>query len=156
MGKIWNWFRDSQRTSAARRREATVYAVATGRRGAETPGSSPTKVEGITLGASPGGGHLVDELSASYTELTRLFGRPNMPGDGYKTTTEWSLEYAGHPISVYDYKATSLYDDEEPSPAALRRRPKYDWHVGSDGSVEAARGIQLIKNALKGARSRKR
>jgi hypothetical protein len=113
-------------------------------------GPDPTLIEGLdsAYDFSPGT-HLQGHLEATYADLVRLLGSPNAPVDDYKTTTAWSLQYEGAPISIYDYKATSAYGSGRPSPEKFRALSrKHSWHVGSDGSETAARGIQRIKDSI--------
>lgn len=72
----------------------------------------------------------VDELRATYEELEKAFGQP-CESDGYKVSTEWKLKYNGEVFSIYDYKATNLYDPELPTVKKFRsdKKPKV-WSVG--------------------------
>ena len=105
---------------------------------------SSTKAEGVTLTLEFGGGSLAGYLTASYKDLKAILGPPNVKGDGYKTSTEWNLMFQGCVFTLYDYKDTSLYDRDLPSPAAFRRLPSFDWHIGaSRGSVNEFRAAIL-------------
>lgn len=109
----------------------------------------PTQIEGLdAVNDRAPGTYFQGYLEAPFTDLVRLLGAPNAPVDNYQTTTEWSLQYEGAPITIYDYKATTAYDMGRPSPEKLRALSKHAWNVGSDGSATAARGIQRIKDAI--------
>ena len=58
----------------------------------------------------------VGHIEASPAELIRLFGKP-LKSDGYKTSGEFLFKISDRYITLYDWKATSLYDDSLPSPA---------------------------------------
>jgi hypothetical protein len=156
MGKLWDWFRDSQQPLRKRRPKGKTAeewwrasARSTGPTTTKRGYGGPTQIEGLDLAhdRSPGTS-LQGYLGASYADLVRLLGPPNVPVDNYKTTTEWSLQYEGAPITIYDYKATSAYGSGRPSPERFRALSKHNWHVGSDGSATANRGIQLIRDSL--------
>lgn len=58
----------------------------------------------------------VGHIEASPAELIRLFGKP-LKSDEYKTSGEYLFKIHDRYITLYDWKATSLYDDSLPNPA---------------------------------------
>lgn len=79
-------------------------------------------------------------VKGSYADLVRVFGEPNSDVDGYEVSTEWVLRntQTNEVVTLYDYKATNLYDHDYPSVAEFRAQPYYAWHVGAK-SKEIAR-----------------
>jgi hypothetical protein len=164
MGKFWDWFCDSQQPLRKRRPKGQTAEECWGASTCITSQTTtkmgyggPTQIKGLdlTYERSPGM-YLQGYLGASYTDLVRLLGPPNASVHDYRTTTEWSLQHEGAPITIYDYKATSAYDSGLPSPERFRALSKHNWHVGWNGSETAARGIQLIKEALARERPQRR
>ena len=77
-------------------------------------------------------------ITTSYEKLVKIFGEPNSDGDGYKVSTEWSLEdELGNPATIYDWKSTNLYNDSSYSVADLRDEKKYEWHIGAENKHTA-------------------
>ena len=79
------------------------------------------------------GTSLSGEVTTSYKRLVKLFGRPeDYTQDGYKVAFTWVVEdKKGRVATIYDWKVTNLYDPDGISPAALKKLPSYEWHVGS-------------------------
>ena len=82
-------------------------------------------------------------VTASFRELVKAFGPPEM-GDDYKVSAEWTFAGPeGSVVTLYDYKATALYDSDLPTVTAFRKsKRKYNWHVGAE-TLEQARDAQL-------------
>ena len=69
-------------------------------------------------------------IRAAFPTLVRLFGPPNAPVDQYKTAFAWKLVDEPGEIGIYDYKATNLYGEGRPTPAAIQAgRVRIEWHV---------------------------
>lgn len=79
----------------------------------------------------------VGYIEASPAELVRLFGKP-LKSDGYKTSGEYLFKIYDRYITLYDWKATSLYDDSLSSPADFwKNEERVTFNVGAqhgDGS----------------------
>ena len=76
----------------------------------------------------------VGHIEASPAELVRLFGKP-LKSDGYKTSGEYLFKIRDRYITLYDWKATSLYDDSLPSPADYwKNEERVILNVGSQRS----------------------
>lgn len=91
------------------------------------------------------------EFPASFKKLQETFGAPNVEGDDYKVSTEWNFEdEKGEAVTLYDYKATKLYSDEDdyPSVEEFRSLPCYDWHIGARNEEVATRFIQYLHTKL--------
>lgn len=80
-------------------------------------------------------------IRATYGDLVAVFGEPTTAIDGYKVTLEWRLTFdwvgGKNVVTIYDWKETSLYDAELPSPAEFLESTKttpYSWHVGGHSS----------------------
>ena len=67
-----------------------------------------------------GGTSLIGHIRVSYAQLFKVFGEPQ-ECDGYKVSGEWTLkDHNGTIITIYDWKCTSLYDEEYPSVSDFR------------------------------------
>jgi hypothetical protein len=76
---------------------------------------------------------MIGQIFASFKTLVKLFGPPfdYEHEDGDKITTVWIVEdNLGRAVEIYDYKATNLFYDENPSVEEFRKLPMYDWHIG--------------------------
>lgn len=92
-----------------------------------------------------GGGSLQGEVTTSYKRLVEIFGEPNVDSDGYKVSTEWSLEdEKGNIVSIYDYKMTNLYNHDSQSVEEFRNQPQYDWHIGGNDIEIANKLIEYL------------
>jgi len=95
---------------------------------------------------------LQGEFSMYYADLVKLLGEPG-EGDGYKVAFEWRLIGPGGIIAtIYDYKDTSLYDDDLPAPAQIRSGEyclPIEWHIGGHGpeAVRFVRDLLDLANA---------
>lgn len=71
-------------------------------------------------------------IEAVPATLTKLFGKPEA-GDGWKVSTEWVFQNdLGELVSIYDFKQTSVYSDDLPSPAGLRAsKTPVEFSVGA-------------------------
>lgn len=79
-----------------------------------------TEPEPFTLdGSAPLGVGRVGTLHAAPADIVRAFGPANVGASGdNKVDREWLFRSReGHGVSVYAYKATSLYDADLPSPS---------------------------------------
>jgi hypothetical protein len=86
-------------------------------------------------------------LDTSFENLIRHFGLPNGIGDDYKVSTKWILhDYKGRIITIYDYKETNLYSDENPSVEEFRRRKSYQWHIGGTTPEAAQLLVEIIES----------
>ena len=56
------------------------------------------------------GTRLVGQIRVSGAELVRKLGRPQ-PGDGYKTTSEWTIESDNGIATIYDWKQVNMLDE---------------------------------------------
>lgn len=90
------------------------------------------------------GTHLQGYLDIPFARLVEVFGEPG-EADGYKVAFEWRIVFADGTIaSIYDYKASSLYDDGQPTPEEMRKENFSDWHIGG----KAKRADELVRQAL--------
>lgn len=75
---------------------------------------------------------LQGETSATFKELTSLFGKPEA-GDGYKVDAEWRIKYEdGTLATIYNWKNGKNYCGAE----GLPTEQITDWHIG--GTSKAA------------------
>lgn len=76
------------------------------------------------------GTSMIEEVEVAPARLVRALGAPHRRADGYKvsglycfvepTATSGAISSDGiHVFTVYDWKATSLYNEELPSPLAF-------------------------------------
>jgi hypothetical protein len=155
MGKLWDWFRDSQRPH---KRTLTRPLIPTTRDLTEFRPGRATKVPQVfhAIPADTYGTWRLETpgIRATYNALVRLLGQPNGHVSD-KVTTEWVLPHDGGRFTIYDHKATSEYDEDLPSVSEFHRQ-SYNWHIGTDGSQEAARGASLVKKAVEQQRRSER
>ena len=78
-------------------------------------------------------------FSASYNELAREFGEP-LEGDGYKVTSEWSLEIDGGVFTIYDWKERHM-PSESPD-------LDFTWHIGAHDAETAEAALQEVQRLL--------
>ena len=70
-------------------------------------------------------------------ELLLVFGKP-MSSDGYKVSGEYMFEHTetGTPITLYDWKYTTLYDPEGIKPVDFwKLDEEVEFHIGSNNSM---------------------
>jgi len=71
-------------------------------------------------------------VESNFTTLEQLFGEPGL-GERYKITCIWTLkDEKNNIVTIYDYKQTSFYFPELPSPAELRMNKKISWSIGGN------------------------
>ncbi len=67
-------------------------------------------------------------FKTSYKKLEKLLGEPT-DSEG-KISTEWRLKLDGKNYRIYDYNATSCYDEDgKPSMKEFRNQKTYVWHI---------------------------
>lgn len=97
------------------------------------------------------GGNLVGTsrqgtIDVPFSRVVEVFGEPDTDVDGYKVAFEWAITFPDGTIaSIYDYSASSLYDDDLPSPEQMRKDDYSDWHIGG---VRDGRAVELVRAAL--------
>lgn len=90
------------------------------------------------------GTSLQGELQIPFSRVVEVFGEPQ-ESDGYKVAFEWRIAFAdGTVATIYDYKASSLYNDEYPTPEQMREQNFSDWHIGG----RTTRAVELVREAL--------
>ena len=98
------------------------------------------------------GTSLQGEFSMYYADLVKLLGEPG-EGDGYKVAFEWRLiGPSGIIATIYNWKDTSLYDDDLCTPAQIRSGEyclPVEWHIGGHGpeAVRFVRDLLDLANA---------
>lgn len=103
----------------------------------------------FTRDADINGTSLKGHLRARYSHVVAAFGEPIAEADGYKVSTEWDICFEdGTVATIYDWKSTNLYNQNLPSPEALRLDADsvvgYEWHIG--GSDQ--RAVALVRQVL--------
>lgn len=78
-----------------------------------------------------GGTSLKEHINVTYGTLVELFGEP-VESDGYKVSCEWVFESDdGKVFTLYDWKATSLYDEGLPTVEEFRAdKQAQTFHIG--------------------------
>ena len=61
----------------------------------------------------------VDDLEVTPADVVRAFGGPPRRGDPRKVSGLYSFVDGGRVFTLYDWKSTSLWDDDLPSPLAF-------------------------------------
>lgn len=91
------------------------------------------------------GTSLQSYLDMPMSRIVAVFGEPKTDVDGYKVAFEWAITFADGTIaSIYDYKSSSLYDDDNPTPEAMRAADFSGWHIGG----KSKRAAELVREAL--------
>ena len=76
------------------------------------------------------GTHLIGRIETRFAFLEKAFGNP-LESDGYKTSGEWFFtDEDGGVFTIYDWKATDLYDKDLPSVDVFRDYPFYEFNIG--------------------------
>ena len=82
-----------------------------------------------------GGTSLQGAVTATYNELTSLFGKPT-DGDGYKVDAEWIVRFDdGTVATIYNWKNGVNYCGKDGTPVEQIT----EWHVGGASKVAADR-----------------
>jgi hypothetical protein len=103
----------------------------------------------LNHGARVGGTSLRGGITTSYAKLKALFGEAK-ESDGHKVSSEWVFEDEdGSVATLYDWKQTSLYDEEYPSVDEFRAQSSYDWHIGAKTPEVAVRFEEWLDKELK-------
>lgn len=90
---------------------------------------------------TPNGTSLQVEIDISYSKLVKIFGKPNVPNDGYKTDAEWQGEIDGEFFTIYNYKTGKNYLGKEGQKVEKIR----DWHIGGYNQETGNKVIEYIK-----------
>jgi len=87
-------------------------------------------------------------INTSYKDLVRVFGEP-LESDGYKVSGEWVFQDdAGNIITLYDWKATNLYDEDYPSLETFRSQPESEFHIGGKPGIDVDKFCLWLLNQL--------
>jgi hypothetical protein len=83
-----------------------------------------------------------------YSKLAAVLGVPRV-SDEYKVSTEWLMTNvrSGYTVSIYDYKETSMYDPDLPSPEEFRANTEkdgYEWHIGAKTKYQADEFLEWL------------
>jgi hypothetical protein len=62
---------------------------------------------------------LVEEVEVAPAKVVRALGAPHRRADAYKVSGLYSFVDGPRVFTVYDWKATALYDEDLPSPLAF-------------------------------------
>ena len=84
-----------------------------------------------------GGTSLFDRVKLKPIELLLVFGKP-MVSDGYKVSGEYFFEHTetGTPITLYDWKHTTLYDVDGIKPVDFwKLDEEVEFNIGSKNSM---------------------
>ena len=84
-----------------------------------------------------GGTSRFSEVKLKPIELLLVFGKP-MTSDGYKVSGEYTFEHTetGTPITLYDWKHTTLYDHEGIKPVDFWKwDEEVQFNIGSKNSM---------------------
>jgi len=89
-------------------------------------------------------GNLLGYIELSPLSLIEKFGAP-CESDGFKVSGEFTFQLGDDIFYVYDWKSTSLYDEDYPSPSELwNTKGLYEFHIGGvDG-----KNLEKFKAAL--------
>jgi len=94
----------------------------------------------------------IGHIEASPAELIRLFGKP-CESDGYKVSGEYLFKIWERFITLYDWKATSQYDEDLPSPQDFwANEERVVFNVGSQDGQDSAYSIYLLLDLIQAKR----
>merc|ERR1712216_949438 len=103
--------------------------------GSGTCSETPMSAYKLDREAPTKGVRLQSYLEMPFDCLLARFGEPRC-GDGVTTLNQWVFSDAsGNVYSVYDWKATTMFDRSLVSPARFRELPVYRWHIGTYNGV---------------------
>ena len=106
----------------------------------------------ITLEQSAGrtsGTFLLGEINTSYKKLEKLFGPSIEETDGYKISTRWIVEDdSGNVCTIYDYKATNMFDGYGYTIREFRALSNYNWHLGGKSKTVVDDLIMFIASKI--------
>lgn len=95
--------------------------------------------------ADTNGTYLIGEIKAKYSNLERAFGLPQ-ESDGNKVSGEWVFtDSDGGVYTLYDWKATELYEDGLPSVEEFRAIPcESKFNIGGrwSGGSKAKKNLE--------------
>lgn len=101
--------------------------------------------------AEPVGTSFQGYLDVPFSRIVEVFGDPDPECDSYKVAFQWRITFAdGTVATIYDYKSSSLYDEENPTPDQMRELNFSDWHIGG----KSDRAVALVREALTSPRKR--
>ena len=87
---------------------------------------------------------LIGYIEASPAELVRLFGKP-CESDGYKVSGEYLFKIWDTFVTVYDWKMTSLYDEDYVDPKDFwKSEERVTFNVGANKREGAAETIHEL------------
>jgi hypothetical protein len=99
----------------------------------------------------------VASVRASYRALRNALGPPHheeVDEEGAASTSQWILREkgTGEVVTIYDWKATRLYDPQSrlPTLAAFRAKPSVEWSVGARNAVVGKRFASWIRSRIGG------
>lgn len=65
-----------------------------------------------------------------YSDLVKVFGKPNAKGDDYKTDAEWQGVINGNVFTIYNYKTGKNYNGSSGTATSKITT----WHIGGNNS----------------------
>jgi len=92
----------------------------------------------------------VSGVELSPAKLVEVFGKPD-ESDEYKVSGEYTFDTPnGGVITLYDWKATILYDPDYPTPEELWSSDDFDFSMGGDdlGKQQVSEFKEWIKSRL--------
>lgn len=106
-----------------------------------------------TSGGNAEGTHLQGYAPYKYSRIVEVFGEPTHTdfSDGSRVVFEWVMTFKdGTVATIYEYKSSSLYGDDEDAPTPEQMRESFtDWHIGG----KTHRAVDLVLAALNGGGS---
>jgi len=94
----------------------------------------------------------VDDVEVVLAQVVRAFGGPPRRGDPRKVSGLYSFVDGGRIFTLYDWKSTSLWDRDLPSPLAFwNRRSSEVLAIGSNED-DVAEFMSWLLGKLHGAR----
>jgi hypothetical protein len=83
-------------------------------------------------------------LAIPFTRIVEVFGEPD-ESPSFKSAFEWVIQFADGTVAcIYDYRASSRCNTNNPTPDQMRANDFCDWHVGGRGP----RAMELLRAAL--------
>jgi hypothetical protein len=95
--------------------------------------------------------HGLGTIQCPFSQLKAVLGRPTRDariapwGTFDKSAFDWFLRFDdGAGATVYDYKASSVYEEGRPSPDDLVKQDYDHWHVGGNDPATLDRVVRLL------------
>jgi hypothetical protein len=82
------------------------------------------------------------DVTATYQQLVKVFGKEHTNGDGYKVDAEWCLKFSDGTIAtIYNWKNGKNYEGKN----GIAKTKITDWHIGGNSKMAVTRVHEHLK-----------